>query len=211
MAGYCISDDAATRDASLNEIIRRYFNALCDHKRGLTGDAELTKIESLMNQAGITEEYRRCVRPALDRARDTGAPAVAIELPDGRLITGKTSSLLGASSAALLNAVKLLSNQPKEQLLIDPGVIEPIQSLKTNILGNNNPRLHTDEVLIALSMSAIQSEPAKKAFDALSLLRGCEAHSSVILSQVDADVYRKLGINLTCEPHYQVKKLYHKA
>lgn len=211
MAGYCISDDAATRDASLNEIIRRYFSALCDHKKGLTGDAELTKIESLMNQAGVTEEYRRCVRPALDRAKETGAPAVAIELPDGRLITGKTSSLLGASSAALLNAVKLLSNQPKEQLLIDPGVIEPIQSLKTNILGNNNPRLHTDEVLIALTMSAIQSEPAKKAFDALSLLRGCEAHSSVILSQVDADVYRKLGINLTCEPHYQVKKLYHKA
>ncbi|MED9914736.1 MAG: DUF1846 domain-containing protein [Acutalibacteraceae bacterium] len=211
MAGYCISDDAATRDASLNEIIRRYFSALCDHKKGLTGNAELTKIESLMNQAGVTEEYRRCVRPALDRAKETGAPAVAIELPDGRLITGKTSSLLGASSAAILNAVKLLSNQPKEQLLIDPGVIEPIQSLKTNILGNNNPRLHTDEVLIALTMSAIQSEPAKKAFDALSLLRGCEAHSSVILSQVDADVYRKLGINLTCEPHYQVKKLYHKA
>ena len=211
MAGYCISDDAATRDASLNEIIRRYFSALCDHKKGLTGDAELTKIESLMNQAGVTEEYRRCVRPALDRAKETGAPAVAIELPDGRLITGKTSSLLGASSAAILNAVKLLSNQPKEQLLIDPGVIEPIQLLKTNILGNNNPRLHTDEVLIALTMSAIQSEPAKKAFDALSLLRGCEAHSSVILSQVDADVYRKLGINLTCEPHYQVKKLYHKA
>ena len=210
MAGYCISDDAATRDASLNEIIRRYFNALCDHKRGLTGDAELTKIESLMNQAGITEEYRRCVRPALDRARDTGNPAVAIELPDGRLITGKTSDLLGASSAAILNAVKLLSGQPKEQLLIDPGVIEPIQLLKTNILGNNNPRLHTDEVLIALSMSAIESEPAKKAFDTLSLLRGCEAHSSVILSQVDADIYRKLGINLTCEPHYQVKKLYHK-
>ena len=210
MAGYCISDDAATRDASLNEIIRRYFNALCDHKRGLTGDAELTKIESLMNQAGITEEYRRCVRPALDRARDTGNPAVAIELPDGRLITGKTSNLLGASSAAILNAVKLLSGQPKEQLLIDPGVIEPLQLLKTSILGNNNPRLHTDEVLIALSMSAIESEPAKKAFDTLSLLRGCEAHSSVILSQVDADIYRKLGINLTCEPHYQVKKLYHK-
>ena len=210
MAGYCISDDAATRDASLNEIIRRYFDALCDHKSGLTGDAELTKIESLMNQAGITEEYRRCVRPALDRARDTGNPAVAIELPDGRLITGKTSDLLGASSAAILNAVKLLSGQPKEQLLIDPGVIEPIQLLKTSILGNNNPRLHTDEVLIALSMSAIESEPAKKAFDTLSLLRGCEAHSSVILSQVDADIYRKLGINLTCEPHYQVKKLYHK-
>ena len=210
MAGYCISDEAATRDASLNEIIRRYFDALCDHKRGLTGDAELTKIESLMNQAGITEEYRRCVRPALDRARDTGNPAVAIELPDGRLITGKTSDLLGASSAAILNAVKLLSGQPKEQLLIDPGVIEPIQLLKTSILGNNNPRLHTDEVLIALSMSAIESEPAKKAFDTLSLLRGCEAHSSVILSQVDADIYRKLGINLTCEPHYQVKKLYHK-
>ena len=113
MAGYCISDDAATRDASLNEIIRRYFSALCDHKKGLTGDAELTKIESLMNQAGVTEEYRRCVRPALDRAKETGAPAVAIELPDGRLITGKTSSLLGASSAALLNAVKLLSNQPR--------------------------------------------------------------------------------------------------
>ena len=193
----------------MNEIIRRYFSALCDHKKGLTGDAELTKIESLMNQAGVTEEYRRCVRPALDRAKETGAPAVAIELPDGRLITGKTSSLLGASSAAILNAVKLLSNQPKEQLLIDPGVIEPIQSLKTNILGNNNPRLHTDEVLIALTMSAILSRtPAKKAFDALSLLRGCEAHSSVILSQRRRGrVYQQASASyLTCEPHYQTKK-----
>ncbi len=210
MAGYCIVDDEATRDASLNEIVRRYFAAMCDRRKGLSGDAEILKIESLMNQAGITEEYRRCVRPALERAKETDNPAVAIELTDGRIITGKTSALLGASSAALLNAVKLISGQPKEQLLIDPCVIEPIQALKTDILGNKNPRLHTDEVLIALSMSATQNEAAKKAVDSLPMLRGCEAHSSVILSQVDADVYRKLGINLTCEPHYQVKKLYHR-
>ena len=210
MAGYCIVDDEATRDAALNEIVRRYFAAMCDRRKGLSGDAEILKIESLMNQAGITEEYRRCVRPALERAKETDNPAVAIELTDGRIITGKTSALLGASSAALLNAVKLISGQPKEQLLIDPCVIEPIQALKTDILGNKNPRLHTDEVLIALSMSATQNEAAKKAVDSLPMLRGCEAHSSVILSQVDADVYRKLGINLTCEPHYQVKKLYHR-
>lgn len=210
MAGYCIVDNEATKQASLNEIIRRYFAALCDSKKGIKNEAEIAKIESLMNQVGITEEYRKCVTPALDKAKQTGDPAVAIELCDGRIITGKTSDLLGASSAALLNAVKTISDEPDEVLLIDPSVIEPIQALKTGVLGGKNPRLHTDEVLIALSISATQNSYAKKAVDSLPLLRGCEAHSSVILSQVDVDIYRKLGINLTCEPNYEVKGLYHK-
>lgn len=210
MAGYCIVDDEATREASLNEIVRRYFAALCDSKKGIKNEGEIAKIESLMNQVGITEEYRKCVTPALEKAKKTGEPAVAIELCDGRIITGKTSDLLGASSAALLNAVKAISDEPDEVLLIDPSVIEPIQALKTGVLGGKNPRLHTDEVLIALSISATQNDYAKKAVDSLPLLRGCEAHSSVILSQVDIDIYRKLGINLTCEPNYEVKGLYHK-
>ena len=144
------------------------------------------------------------------RAEETEAPAVAIELTDGSMITGKTSSLLGACSAALLNAVKKAAGLKKEDLLISPDVIEPIQELKTSILGNRNPRLHADETLIALSVSANTNSLAKIAYDSLKLLNGAEAHSTVMLAQVDLDVYRKLGINLTCEPRYQSKKLYHK-
>ncbi|NMP36783.1 MAG: DUF1846 domain-containing protein [Clostridiales bacterium] len=211
MAGYCITDDDAVRHASYDEIIRRYFAALCDRRMGTGSDSAVAKIESLMNQTGIDLSQRRVIEAAVSRSASTeNQPAVAIELPNGEIVTGKTSELLGASSAALLNAAKAIGGIEDEVLLIDPAVIEPIQSLKTNILGNRNPRLHSDEVLIALSISAVGSDAAKAAAQSLPLLRGCEAHSTIILPQVDQDTYRKLGINLTCEPQYQTKKLYHK-
>lgn len=211
MAGYAICDDEATREASKREIIRRYFNAMCDLRMGRGKQEAVDKIVSLMNQAGISVEDRSVIKAAVDRSEETeGQPAVAIELPDGRIVTGKTSNLLGASSAALLNAVKHLAGLPDDLLMIAPSIIEPIQKLKTGILKNHNPRLHSDETLIALSMSANTNPLAEKALDAIGGLNDCEAHSTVILSQVDQDVYRKLGIHLTCEPRYQTKKLYHK-
>ncbi len=211
MAGYAICDDEATREASKQEILRRYFAALCDFKMGRGKQEAVDKIVSLMNQAGISVEDRRVIKAAVDRSNETdGQPAVAIELPDGRIVTGKTSNLLGASSAALLNAAKHLAGLPDDLLMISPSIIEPIQKLKTGILKGHNPRLHSDETLIALSMSANTNPVANKALEAIEGLKDCEAHSTVILSQVDMDVYRKLGINLTCEPRYQTKKLYHK-
>jgi len=211
MAGYCISDDEVCCDASKAEIIRRYFAALCDARNDKNLEEAVIKIESLMNQAGISVDYRVVVKKAIEKSEMTNnQPAVAIELQNGQIVTGKTSELLGASSAALLNALKNISGQADEITLIDPKIIEPIQDLKTRFLGNRNPRLHTDEVLIALSMSAATSQNAALAFAALPALGGCEAHSTVMLSQVDRDVYRRLGINLTCEPHYERKQLYHK-
>ncbi len=211
MAGYAICDDEATREASKQEIIRRYFNAMCDLKMGRGKQEAVDKIVSLMNQAGISIDDRKVIKAAIDRSNETdGQPAVAIELPDGRIVTGKTSNLLGASSAALLNASKHLAGLPDDLLMIAPSIIEPIQKLKTGLLKGHNPRLHSDETLIALSMSANTNPVANKALEAIEGLKGCEAHSTVILSQVDQDVYRKLGINLTCEPRYQTKKLYHK-
>ncbi len=211
MAGYCIVDDEAVKQASKDEIIRRYFAAMCDVKQGRGAQSAVEKIESLMNQAGITVDDRKVIAAALKRSEETeGQPAVAIELPDGRIVTGKTSRLLGASSAALLNAAKALAGLPDDLLTIAPSIIEPIQRLKTEVLKNHNPRLHLDETLIALSMSANTNPVAKKALEAVDGLFGCEAHSTVILSQVDQDVFRKLGVNLTSEPVYQSKKLYHK-
>ena len=168
------------------------------------------KIELLMNKAGIAPEDRPVIAPALKQAEETGLPAAAIQLPDGRVVTGKTSALLGASSAALLNALKALGGISKDIHLISPIVIEPIQKLKTSHLGSVNPRLHTDEILIALSISAATNPTAELAMAQLKKLRGCEAHSTVILSHVDEDTFRRLGVNLTCEPQYQSKKLYHK-
>ncbi len=211
MAGFCISDDEVCKKAALDEIIRRYFDALKYKRLGIGTDEAVKKIELLMNQAGISADDRKVVGAALAKSAATeNQPAVAIELGDGRIVTGKTSKLLGASSAALLNAVKVISGIPDEIDLIKPEVILPIQALKTGALGNKNPRLHSDEVLIALAISAATSPEAAKAMENLKELRWCEAHSTVILAQVDQDVYRKLGINLTCEPQYQTKKLYHK-
>lgn len=211
MAGYCITDDAVCQQASKDEILRRYFKTMCDMKRGKVKQSTVGKIESLMRQTGITVDDRPVVRAAIERSAATGnQPAVAIMLQDGRIITGKTSKLLGAASAALLNAVKTLAEVPKEVKIIPPSVIEPIQQLKVGILGNHNPRLHSDETLIALTVGASDNEDAARTVSMLPLLRGCEAHSTVIFPQVDEDVYRKLGIQLTCEPHYYSKKLYHK-
>ena len=210
MAGFCIYDDKAVCDAATEEIVRRHYNALCNMRKGNGNETEIQKIEMLMQKLGcVPELYRRCVMPALEKAEETGAPAVAIELNDGRIVTGKTSSLLGASSAALLNALKLIAEIDEDVDLISPEILEPIQRLKTENLGNHNPRLHTDEVLIALSISAVNNPYSKRAFEAVSSLRYAEVHSTVILSQIDASTFRKLGVNLTCEPKYQTKKLYH--
>ena len=210
MAGNCIFDDEACREASKQEIIRRYYHALCDLRTGRGGEEAVFKVELLMKQAKIDTDQRAVAKAAVERATDNGMPAAAIELPDGTIVTGGTSDLLGASSAALLNALKVLGGIPKEVHLISPETIEPIQDLKVRHLGNQNPRLHTDEILIALSIGAVQSREAALALAQLEKLKGCEAHSSVILSQVDDAVFRKLGLNLTCEPVYQTKKLYHK-
>ncbi len=211
MAGYCIIDDEATRRASKEEIIRRYFSVMCDKRLGRGTDAAVTKVELLMNQAGVSAEDRAVVGAALAKSEESGGePAIAISLPDGKIVTGRNTKLLGPSASALLNAVKVLGGIDDSVYLIPPAVIEPIQQLKTEILGNHNPRLHSDEVLIALTVAAASEETAALATRQLQKLRGCEAHSTVILSQVDIDVYRKLGINLTCEPRHQTKKLYHK-
>ncbi len=210
MAGNCIIDDAAVCEASKQEIIRRYYQALCDQRQGRPGTESVYKIELLMNKAGISVQDRKVIATANQKAEETGHPAAAIELPDGTIVTGKTTSLLGASSAALLNALKKMGNIDQDLHLISPTIIEPIQHLKTEHLGNRNPRLHTDEILIALTISAATDPIAELAMQQLDKLKGCEAHSSVILSQVDEVTLRKLGINLTCEPKYQTKKLYHK-
>ncbi len=209
MAGYCIFDNEAANAASYDEIIRRYYSALCNVRQGMGEKSEVQKIELIMSKLGLTREMRVPVKPALERAEETGAPAIAMELHDGKIITGRTSNLLGPCSAMLLNALKYLANISDDALLISPTVVEPIQKLKINHMGNNNPRLHTDEILIALAVSAASDPIAAKALDQLPKLRGTEAHSSVLLSRVDENVFKKLGINLTCEPTYQTKKLYH--
>jgi len=210
MAGYCIIDDGVVCRASEQEVIRRYYNTSCAVRQGLAEKAEVYRLELLMKQLGISSKDRPVVEAALARAEETGGPAVAIQFDDGRIVTGKTSPLLGASAAALLNALKELGGIHHDIHLISPIVIEPIQVLKTNHMGNRNPRLHTDEILIALSICAATNPTAALALEQLPKLRGCEAHSSVILSRVDENVFSKLGINLTCEPQYQTKKLYHK-
>ena len=209
MAGYCITDDEACREASKQEIIRRYYAAACSLRQGLGTPEEVRKIELIMNSIGLSSDDRPVVAKALEKAEKTGGPAVAIELPDGTIITGKTSSLLGASSACLMNALKYLAGIDKKLLLIAPGIIEPIQHLKVEHLGNHNPRLHTDELLIALSICAVTNPLVELAIDQLGKLRGCEAHSTVILSRVDENLFSKLGVNITYEPRYQAKKLYH--
>ena len=203
MVGNCIVDDEATREASCQEIIRRYYAALCDQKKGKAVDDAVRKLELLMRKVGVDADHRKVVAPALALAEKTALPAAAMELPDGRIVTGKTSDLLGASAALLLHALKALGGIRDELHLISPVVIDPIQHLKVDHLGNRNPRLHTDEVLIALSISAATNPTAELAMEQLSKLRGCEVHSSVILSAVDEKVFKRLGVNLTCQPRYR--------
>lgn len=203
MAGNCIIDDAVTCKAANAEIIRRYYTGLCDNRKGLISDEEVMKLKLFMKQANITPDDRKVIAAALAKEAETGAPAAAMELPGGTIITGKTSNLLGASSALILNALKYFGEIDNDTLLMSPDVIEPIQNLKVQHLGNNNPRIHTDETLIALSICANTDPNAKKAMEQLSKLRGCEVHSTVILSQVDERTFKRLGVNLTCEPKYQ--------
>ena len=203
MAGNCIIDDEIVQDAARQEIIRRYYAAMCDIKQGKADASQSLKLEILMKKAGVSAEDRRVVAPALKRAEETGKPAAAMELPDGTIVTGKTSSLLGASAALLLNVLKLMAEVEDDVHLIAPTVIDPIQHLKVDHLGNRNPRLHTDEVLLALSICATTDPLAEKAMEQLHKLRGCEVHSSVILSAVDEKVFKRLGVNLTCQPQYK--------
>ena len=200
MAGNCIFDDEAVREAAKQEIIRRYFTAICAEAKGENKHDEVYKLELLMKQAEISDTSRKCTVSARELADKTGEPAAAIELSDGTVITGKTSKLMGCASAMLLNALKHLAGIG-DVLLIVPEVIIPVQELKVNYLGNHNPRLHTDEVLLALSISAASDKNAALAMEQLHNLRNCEMHSSVLLSQVDENLLKKLGVRFTCDPN----------
>ena len=205
MAGNCICDDEVCREASRQEIIRRYYESRRRLLIGACSDTEVFKTEMLMNQAGVTIHYRNVVDAALEKAEATGAPAAAMELPDGKIVTGKTSNLLGASAALLLNALKELAGVEHKRKVISPEALEPIQKLKVNYLGSKNPRLHTDEVLIALSMSAATDPYAQRALDQIPNLKGCQAHTSVMVSTVDIRTFQKLSIQATFEPVYEKK------
>ncbi len=210
MAGFCITDEEVTKKAANAEVIRRYYTALCDRVKGKADDELIYKMELLMKQAGISAEDRPVIRAALEKSEMSGGPAASMELPDGKIVTGKTSPLLGASSALMLNALKYLAGIPDEMALISHTIIEPISNLKIGHLGNRNPRLHIDELLIALSICAVTSPQAELAMKQLDKLRGCDAHSTVILAEDDFLTFKKLGVNLTCEPRYQKKRLYNK-
>ena len=210
MVGMCITDDEVCRLAAEKEIIRRYYTARCSFLQGHAAKEEAEKIRLLMNHLSLDDSLRPVIGAARNRAEATGNPALAIELQDGEIVTGKTTALLGPSAAVILNAVKRLAGIPKSVHLISPEVIGPVQELKCKYLGNHNPRLHTDEVLVALSVSAASDPSAAKALSMLPQLKNCEAHSTVILSAVDDNTFRRLGVNLTCDPSYQSHKLYHK-
>ena len=209
MAGNCIIDDEACQEASRQEIIRRYYNAMAARKTGRSSESEVFKLELLMKQAGVTVHDRKVVDAALSYAEETGGPAAALELDNGKMILGKTSDLLGALSAVLLNSLKELAGIDRHYHVISPAAIEPIQLLKTEYLGSYNPRLHTDEVLIALSTTAASDKAALKALEQLSKLSGCQAHTSVMLSEVDIKIFKRLGIQLTMEPRYENDHIYH--
>ncbi|AIG64863.1 hypothetical protein CATYP_10255 [Corynebacterium atypicum] len=210
MAGYCISDDAACQDAARQEIVRRYLKALVDERREESDPVESGRIAMIMSKAGCKVSDRAVVAAANEVERKTNQPGSAIQLADAAIITGKTSPLLGCSSAMLLNALKHLAGIDEEINLLSPESIEPIQTLKTEHLGSRNPRLHTDEVLIALSVSAASSDDARRALAQLKNLRGCDVHTTTILGSVDEGIFRNLGVLVTCEPKYQRKQLYRK-
>ena len=210
MAGFAIVDDEACQEASRMEILRRYYTGLVERAKGQCDDSVVRKLEIVMQQAGVTSDICPAVQASLDKAAQTGTPAGAMVLPDGRIVTGKTSSLLGPSAAMLLNAIKLLAGIDKDLDLLPASIIAPISDMKIRHLGHHNPRLHSDEVLIALSISAVTNPLAERVLKKLDDLRGSDAHFSVILSEEDAKLYKRLGIHVSCEPKYEVKKLYHK-
>ena len=209
-AGFAIVDDEAACQASKDEIIRRYLNSLCDCRNGKVTQEACDKIAVLMSQLNISVNDRKCVKAALDKKEESNTPSVAIELHDGTIITAKTSSLLGASAAVILNSLKYLAHINDDLMLLSPNIIEPIQKLKVEKLKNHNPRLHADEVLIALAISATTNPLADLALKQIDKLSGCEAHSTVILPNVDENVFKKLKINLTTEPQFYAKKLFRK-
>ncbi|GAA4108932.1 DUF1846 domain-containing protein [Enteractinococcus coprophilus] len=212
MAGHCISDDAVCAEAARQEVIRRWYKARVEERREDTADHTVSsRIEVIMKRIGVTKEDRPVVTPAVRLAERTGQPASAVELPDGTILTGKTSDLLGCSAAMLLNALKYMAGIDEDVHLLRPQAIEPIQTLKTRHLGSINPRLHTDEVLIALSVSAAESDDARKAIAELQHLRGCDVHTTTILGSVDESMFRQLGMLITAEPIYWRKSLYHRS
>lgn len=210
MAGLCISDDAVCRTASQQEVIRRYYKALVTERREEQEPTVSDRVALIMSKLGIQCQDRPVVAPALAVERRTKGPASAIQLPDGTIVTGKTSRLLGCSSAMLLNALKVLAGIDDDAKILAPETIAPIQQLKTCHLGSRNPRLHTDEVLIALAVSATNDQQARAALDQLANLRGCDVHTTVILGPVDEGIFRNLGVNVTSEPVFQSKALYRK-
>ncbi|MBR2990487.1 MAG: DUF1846 domain-containing protein [Solobacterium sp.] len=210
MVGFCITDDELAREAARKEIIRRYYTALVDLRNQRVNESTVSKIQLLMNDLGISPNDRAAAVAARNKEKATGAPALALELTDGRIITGKTSSLFGPSAAVIINAIKALADIDKQTLLIDPEYVTPIQHLKVTNLGNHNPRLHSDELLIALALTAQTNPSTAKAMEKLGELRGAEGHSTVILPEEDASVFRKLGVNITCDPVYHQKKMYHR-
>ncbi|WP_341746608.1 DUF1846 domain-containing protein [Dermatophilus congolensis] len=211
MVGFCISDDEVVRYASKQEVIRRYFKALAREHKEQIEPVESERIALTMSKLGVVDTDRPVVEPARKLAKRSKGPAAAIELPDGRIIAGKTSSLLGPSSAILLDALKALAGIDDKVHLLSPETVAPIQALKTQHLGSHNPRLHTDEVLIALAVGAKHDENARRALEQLQNLRGCDVHSSTILGSVDEGIFRNLGVQVTCEPAYATKKLYRKS
>ncbi len=210
MAGFCIFDDAACCTASKLEIIRRYYTIAANAFRGRCDESQVKRLELLMNQSGISPDFCPAVPAAIKKAEDTGLPAGAMVLPDGRIVTGKTSSTLGAASALLLNALKILGNIDDSLDLIEAKVLEPICDLKTKYLKHKNPRLHTDEVLLALTISALSNPVSNLAKQELEHLRGSDAHFTVILSEEDEKILKRLGINVSFEPQYETNRLYQK-
>lgn len=210
MVGFSIIDEEAAKEASKQEIIRRYYQTLADFKAEKVSEHAVKKIELLMNDLGIKASDRLVTEVARKKAEATGLPALAIELPNGEIVTGKTSDLFGPSAAVIINAIKKLANIDKATRLIEPEYVAPIQDLKINHLGNKNPRLHANEILIALAITAMNNKDAKDAMTQLENLYGCEVHSTVILTEEDKNVLRKLGLNLTFDPVYEQKKFYRK-
>ena len=210
MVGFAITDNEAAIEASKQEIIRRYYQTVLDFKAEKVGEAAVKKIELLMNDLGITPADRKVAVVARQKAEETGGPALALELPSGEIVTGKNSELFGPTAAALINAIKKSADIAKEVKLIEPEVVKPIQGLKIDHLGSRNPRLHSNEILIALAITATENPDAARAMEELGNLKGSEAHSTIILTDEDKNVLRKLGINVTFDPYYQYDRLYRK-
>ena len=210
MVGKCISADPICQEAAKNEIVRRYFWTAVQLKRTGEGEEALSKIELLMGKAGVSEDYSPARAAAIEKEAATGKPAAAMVLSDGSVVTGKTSDLLGAASSLLLNALKRVAGIPKEHYIVSDEALEPICRLKTDHLHSSNPRLHSDETLIALSISSATNDEAAQAIAAAEELKGCDAYFSVIISPTDEKLYRSLGINVCCEPKYELHTYYHR-